>query len=473
MSATLIASSAAIAVASAALLPAAAAPPLDTGQYDAAISQPVDDPYYPSKGDPGFDALHYDLDLSWAPRLRELSAVATITFRSVVDQDRLTLDLSRDLTADAVTLDGITVPASQTGDHLFVDTMAPLPADSDHELTIEYSGRPGPYRTSFTRRDIRNLGWHTKKDGSVWTMQEPFGAFTWYPVNDHPSDKAFYDATVSVPERMAGVFNGELVDDTTAGGRRTTSWHLASPSASYLVTLAIGDYLHYTDQSASGVPISYWLLQGHTQKMLDVARFLPKAMTWLEKHLGPYPFDRAGLVGVRGGSAMETQTLITMNEGFLQYGARNVVLHELAHQWYGDTVTPDNWKDLWLNEGWAMYAQMRWESDAGVQSMRDWRRAMRINDRFLRKFNGPPGEYQRRDFATDTVYLCAAYMIDQLRTKVGPKAFADLWREWPQQHLNSNVDRDDYIDWASERTGMDLRAFITEWLTSEKTPHLP
>ncbi len=472
LSTLVIASASALAVTGTALQPAEAAPPLDTSQYDGAVSQPVEDPYYPSKGDPGFDALHYDLDLSWAPRKAELTGVATIDFRSVVDQDQLTLDLSRDLTATAVTLDGAPVPSSRKGDHLLVDTVLPLPADSQHELVIDYAGTPQPFQTHFSRSDIGTLGWHTKKDGSAWTMQEPFGAFTWYPVNDHPSDKAFYDATISVPQRMVGVFNGELTDDTTTDGRRVTSWHLASPAASYLVTIAVGDFVRYEDQSSSGVPITYWLPSDHSPRVLRVARFLPEAMDWLEKHLGPYPFDRAGIVAIKGNSGMETQTLITLNQQILQFGGRSVVLHELAHHWYGDTVTPDNWKDLWLNEGWAMYAQIRWEVDSGRATMKDWRRSLTANDQSFRHHDGPPGEFDPRDFATGGVYYSVALMIDQLRKKVGGEEFADLWREWPQQHLDSNADRDDYIDWASGRTGTDLRPFLTEWLTSEKTPPL-
>lgn len=446
-----------------------ATPPPDP--YDAALSQPVEDPYYPAKGDPGVDALHYGLDLRWMPRKRRLVGEATILLRSAVDQDRLTLDLSSALTATGVTLDGVPATFTQDGNHLLVDAPG-LSADSRHDLVVDYRGRPQPFETRFVREDISELGWHTKKDGSVWTMQEPFGAFTWYPVNDQPSDKAFYDTTISVPDRMVGVSNGRLLSDTTADGRRVTSWQLDSPAASYLMTVAIGDYVEYDDQGPGGVPVSYWLLRDHSAKMLRVARFLPEAMTWLEKHLGPYPFDQAGIVATDGGSGMETQTLITLNQDVLASGGRAVILHELAHHWYGDTVTPDNWKDLWLNEAWAMYAQIRWDVDTGGSTMRFWRRWLAANDRDLRRVFGPPGEYLPRAFATNGVYLSGALMVDQLRKKIGSTAFADLWREWPQQHLDGNADRDDFIDWASARTGTDLRPFVTEWLTSKTTPDL-
>lgn len=454
------------------LTPADAAVPPPTGEYDAAVSMPVEDPYYPAKGDPGVDALHYDLDLSWAPRRGVLTGVATIDLRSVVDQSQLILDLSDALTATEVSLDGAPADFEQQRQHLVVTTAEVLAADSRHQLVVVYAGEPKPSHTRFNRADIAKLGWHTTKDGSTWTMQEPFGAFTWYPVNDHPSDKAFYTATVSAPARMVGVFNGDLLSDTTADGRRITSWQLDSPAASYLVTLAIGDYVRYDDAGPDGVPLSYWLERDHSARELRTARFLPKAMTWLTEHLGPYPFDRAGIVETPGGSAMETQTLLTMSRSVLKTRNRAVVLHELAHHWYGDTVTPDSWKDLWLNEGWAMYTQLRWEAEHDGMPMRYWRSYLAEADGLFRRQYGPPGEFDRRDFATIGVYYCGALMIDQLRKKIGSEAFADLWREWPQQHLDSNADRTDWIAWASARSGVDLEPFITEWLTSEKTPVL-
>ena len=453
---------------------ASAATPPPPGDYDAALSQPVEDPYYPAKGDPGVDTLHYGLDLRWMPSKRRLVGVATIALRSVVDQEQLTLDLSSALTATDVTLDGTGTTFSQDGNHLVVDAPG-MTADSRHDLVVDYRGEPQPFHTRFIREDISTLGWHTRKDGSAWTMQEPFGAFTWYPVNDQPSDKAFYDTTISVPDRsghLVGVSNGRLVSDTTTAGRRVTTWELDSPAASYLTTLAIGDYVEYDDEGPGGVPVSYWLLRGHSPGELRVARFLPEAMEWLEKHLGPYPFDRAGIVETKGGSGMETQTLITLDDSVLKNNGRDVVLHELAHHWYGDTVTPDSWKDLWLNEAWAMYAQIRWEAHSGQSTMHYWRAYLAASDGYLRRAYGPPGEYRPRAFATNGVYLSGALMVDQLRKKIGPAAFADLWREWPQQHLDSNADRDDFISWASARTGVDLRPFVTRWLTSRTTPHL-
>jgi aminopeptidase N len=193
---------------------------------------------------------------------------------------------------------------------------------------------------------------------------------------------------------------------------------------------------------------------------------------WLETKLGRYPFDRVGAVLVPSDSAMETQTLVTMGSRLLADRAtfRSDLLHEYSHQWYGDTVGPDNWKDLWLNEAFAMYTQIRWEVSRGWRTMDQWRAILEDSDQSLRDSDGPPGEYDRRDFGQLNVYFCGALMLDRLRSRLGEAQFNAVWRAWPQSHRGAAANRDDYIGWLNARTGQDLRPFVTEWLTSPKTP---
>ncbi len=171
---------------------------------------------------------------------------------------------------------------------------------------------------------------------------------------------------------------------------------------------------------------------------------------------------------------METQTLVTMSRELLQQGfyGRSVLMHELGHQWYGDTVTPDTWKDLWLNESWTMYAQLRWEAEHGGRSMADWRALLVANDNRWRREDGPPGEYDKGEFGDACVYYCGALMLDQLRASLGDAVFADLWRAWPAERRDATSNRADWIGWAGARSGTDLTDFITTWLTSPRTPPL-
>ena len=182
-----------------------------------AESQPVEDSYYPDQGDPGVDTLHYGLDLAWDPDTSTLTGIAEVTLRATEDADRLQLDLLDALGVESVTVDGADVGFSQGDNHLVVEQA--VAADEHYTLQVSYAGTPAPVPAPTKRRDFTTLGMNVTPTGELWTMQEPFGAFTWYPVNDQPSDKAYYDFTIRVPQEWVGVANGELESRTVEDGQ--------------------------------------------------------------------------------------------------------------------------------------------------------------------------------------------------------------------------------------------------------------
>ncbi len=437
----------------------------DDPALDPALSQPVEDSLYPDVGDPSVDSLHYDLNLAWTPDTRTLAAEATIELRSTADGDHLQLDFAEQLVVSAVTLDGTDVPFEHVGKDLVVTT--PVVKDERYVLEVTYAGTPQPTPAPTTRSDFSTSGWTITPNGETWTMQEPYGAFTWYPVNDQPSDKAFYDISVTVPSPWVGVANGELVDQTEHDGLTTTSWHLSSPASSYLVTVAIGDYARTSNTSASGLEITYWVPSdrpGLAQGLQAAAA----GLDWLEALLGPYPFDSLGFLLVDSRSGMETQTMITL--GTTNYATSQAVLvHEMAHQWYGDEVTPDDWRDLWMNEGMAMYLQGCWQAeDAGVSvdsvmdGYAEFEPAMRAD-------SGPPAAYDPTQFGEGNVYYGPALMWHELRKQIGEERFWQVVRDWPGLDPETNADRDEYLTWIVQQTGVD-RSFFEDWLLSPTTP---
>ncbi|MGH3498671.1 MAG: M1 family metallopeptidase [Nocardioidaceae bacterium] len=438
--------------------------------YPHAISHPRRDPYYPAEGSPSIDTLHYGLSLTWLRGARVLRGVESIRFRVPHDESRLRLDLGRPLAVSSATLDGRHVTTRHIGSHLFVRP-GRLHRDQRHTLRIVYAGTPRPIKAPVSRGDFSTTGWTTLPDGQTWTMQEPFGALTWYPVNDHPSDKAYYDVRVSAPHSWVGVFNGQMTKRFVRNGRTVTRWHLGSPAASYLTTMAIGPYREYHQVGPHGLPLTYWV-RPVDRRALQVLRQSPTMLRWLEAHLGRYPFDRAGAVVMPSDSAMETQTLVSMGNSLVRYPTlfRSDLLHEYSHAWYGDTVTPDNWPDLWMNESFAMYIQLVWEIDQGWMTRARMRSDLNQQDQVLRNMYGPPGAYYRHDFASGNVYYCGARMLDRLRTKLGPAVFARLLRQWPQTHRFSNGDRSEWIDWLNQQTGRHLRPFVHRWLTLQRSP---
>ena len=439
----------------------------DDPALDVALSEPVEDRVYPDVGDPGVDALHYDLDLTWDPDTSVLTGAETLTFRSTEDDDSFRLDLEPALEVSDVTLDGQPVDFEQDGKDLVV--AADVATDERYVATIGYSGAPEPVAAPTTRADVPSLGWTTMPDGAVWTMQEPFGAYSWYAVNDHPSDKALYDFTLRVPDPMVGVANGELESRTQSRGRTVTRWHLAEPAASYLVTVAFGDYAQAEETSASGVPVSIWLPADEESQMAELRRTTVASLDWAEGVLGPYPFDSLGFLLVDSTSGMETQTMVTL--GLTDYTTSGPVLvHEVVHQWWGDQVTPRDWRDLWMNEGMTMYLQALWESENGGQSLEETIGGWAADGPGLRAEGGPPASYDPETFAEGNVYYLPAVMWHQVRERLGDDEFFRLVKAWPASRDNGHADYDAITTWWEEQSGDELTAIFRRHLLAKRQP---
>ena len=436
---------------------------------DVALSTPVEDSVYPDVGDPGVDALAYDLDLAWTPDSSTLSAVETLVFRATRDATEFQLDLSESLAVSSVTLDGADADHEHVGKDLVVDE--DVEADRRYTLRITYSGTPSPVAAPTTRSDFSNLGWTITGKGETWTMQEPFGAYSWYAVNDQPSDKALYSFTIRAPAPFVGVANGTLLSREQEDGTTTTEWELASPAASYLVTVAIGEFELTRDTSASGVPITYWTPPGAKRGLRNL-RATPGALDWLEEKLGPYPFDSLGIVLVQSRSGMETQTMITLGRTRYTTSAP-VIVHELVHQWYGNLVTPTDWRYMWMNEGMAMYLQGVWQSEFEPENGQSLDELMDYWASFeprLRAEAGPPGDYDPASFGDGNVYYGPALMWHELRGRIGEKTFWTIVRDWPAEHADTNATGEQFVAWLNEQTGQDLTSFYASWLEGEKSP---
>ena len=437
-------------------------------ELDRGESTPVEDLYYPKTSNPEIDTLHYNLALAWDRTV--LTGKATIVFRATRSTNSVDLDMATRLNVSDVAMDGREMAYIQVGDTLVIDVIG-ISRNSQHTLTIDYAGVPKPVRAPSRRSDLsEGLGWTVDPSGDVYTFQEPYGAFTWYPVNDEPSDKALYDVQVTVPKGQVAVFNGTLVGhDSMSPSTTTWSWHTDEPVASYLTTIAIGPYRAYHQAMPDGTPATYWLLPQDRALAPKLEREARTAFVWLEKRLGAYPFDTFGIVIVGGASGMETQTMITLSRGALNERDA-VVAHEIAHQWFGDAVTPTTWQGLWLNEGWAMYMQQWFERSTGHYEYGGGISHWRPLDNESRLRSGPPGNWDPRTFADLNVYLGPAMMLNAIRERVGDAEFETLARAWVTDHEYGNVDRAEFVHWLNAKTGQDFTPLVHRWLDSRRTP---
>ena len=394
----------------------------DDPALDAALSRPVEDRVYPAVGDPGVDALHYQLDLTWAPKSETLDAVETLTFRATEDAEEFQLDFGKTLTVTSIALDGEKATFRERGKDLVV--RAPVRADERYTLEVRYRGTPKPVAAPTTRDDFSTIGWTITDKGETWTMQEPFGAYSWYAVNDHPSDKALYDFTLTTRSPWVGVANGKLESRKRTGGSTVTDWHLDEPAASYLVTVAFGNFTMTKDRSKSGLPLTYWTPRGDESALRSV-QVAGDELDWIEDRLGPYPFSSLGVVVVDSTSGMETQTMITLG---------NHRVHPVA---VGGRARDDPpvVRRPGHAAGLARRVDERGHGDVppgpvggpGVR-LRPSKRHCPTGPPWTSSRGrraGPPANYDPATFGEGNIYYLPALMWDQLRRRIGDDRF------WP------------------------------------------
>lgn len=426
---------------------------------------PTRDSVYPTPSNPGVDALHYGLRLRWAPATHRLHGTEVLTFRAARTTRTVRLALGPTMHVRAAKLDGHRVRATHPEATLVIDHA--VRKGSHHTLRLQYAGMPPKAPPLRAQRDA--LGIYHTSSGDAFTNDEPVGAHHWYAVNDQPSDKAFYDFRLSVPAPRVGVANGRMVSRKRIGHQVVTRFHLDAPAASYLTTVEFGRYRMTRMKPVHGVPITLWTPAGE-KRALTRGKYLPTALRQVEKRLGPYPFGSLSVIIVKGyDSGMENQTLITL--GDTDYDTSNETLvHEVAHQWYGDLVTPRDWRDVWMNEGMATYLGYDWVAQHNAMDLSAVLSHEVFRARMGWDFYGPPGKYHRGDFAADNAYFPPALMWDQLRHKVGSTAFWSMVRAWPAVHAGGNASRAEYLGWVEKRLGRRLSSFFHAWLMGTQMP---
>ncbi|MCL7425156.1 M1 family metallopeptidase [Streptomyces sp. YS415] len=421
----------------------------------------VGDPYFPKAGNGGYDVGHYALDIAYDPASRRLTGAARITARATQDLAAFHLDLFG-LTVDSVTVQGEAARWSRDGQELTVHPPRALDKGGAFEVRVRYSGTP----RTITDPDGSREGWLRTEDGAL-ALGEPTGSMAWFPGNHHPSDKASYTVQVTVPEGLKAVSNGELTGERTARGATTFGWRAAEPMASYVATLAIGRY-EIRRSTAGGVPV-YTAVDPREENTDELA----EVMAWARDAFGPYPFSSTGVIIARAGDseyALETQN----RPVFPGTPDTELLVHEIAHQWFGNSVTPASWKDMWLNEGFATYAEWLWREDHGGDSaQRTFEALYRSDDADLWAF--PPAEPSGAGHISDRpVYERGAMVLHKIRQRVGDDAFGDLVRGWAAARRHGNASTADFTRYVERRApDQDFGRIWADWLYGEGKPDRP
>jgi aminopeptidase N len=429
----------------------------------------VGDAYFPQYGNGGYDIGGYDLKLSYVPASGQLDGTATITATATQDLSAFNFDLAN-LVVSKVSVDGQAATSKATGSELTVTPAAGIAKGKAFTVVVSYGGKPQP----LTNDTLGVGGWLRTRDGA-FALGQPESASTWFPVNDHPSDKATFALSMTVPAGVEAISNGVPGERATSGGKTTWRWAESKPLASYLAFVVIGQYRVRTSTHA-GKPMIIAIpesLPANGDAATSMAATAEVA-DFLATQFGPYPFDSYGGVVLddnRVAYALETQSRpVYGNTFFLGRPNLTVVAHELAHQWYGDSVAIARWQDIWLNEGFATYAEWLWQEHKGERT------AQQSFDRVYSGFNWsiPPANPGPDRIFGDAVYQRGGMTLHALRRTIGDQAFFALLKSWAAEHRDGNVRTEDFIA-AAERAsgGKDLGDLFDAWLFGKEKPARP
>jgi aminopeptidase N len=421
------------------------------------------DPFFPHQGNQGYDVASYRLVLRYDPPTGKLSGTATIAATATEQLSGFHLDL-RGLKVSSVTVDGAAATFTRNGQELIVTPASPIASGASFSTVVRYHGIPA----FVTDADGSPDGWIPTDDGA-FVAGEPQGAPTWFPTNDTPVDKATYTISMTVPDGVTAVGNGTLVRTSSAGGTTTFVWRESRPMASYLATITLGDF-DISQPAGGSVPIYIAVDPREASAAASAMSKLPDILAYEESVLGRYPFETAGAIvdhNAGAGYALETQTKPVFD------GAPDdeTLAHELAHQWFGDSVSLTIWPDIWLNEGFATYVQWMWDEHAGhetvAQQFADGMAIPAANRFWCTPPNALPGP---ASLFSSPVYERGAMTLEAVHQQIGNKDFRRLLKRWATDHRYGNVTTADFEVLAEQISGQDLGALFDEWLTTPRKP---
>ncbi|MFZ4814347.1 MAG: M1 family metallopeptidase [Phototrophicaceae bacterium] len=431
----------------------------------------VGDTLYPELGNSGYDVQHYTLAIRTDLETSLLAGTATLDVIATQDLSAFNLDFLG-LGILLVQVNGVSAGYSREGLELTITPATPIASGEAFTVAIKYFGTPGLSEVGAPF----SIGW-TQTERGVYVASEPSGAATWYPVNDHPSDKATYTIAVTVKNPLVVASNGVLTEVTTEDDHTTYVWQMDQPMASYLATVHIGTFTLDEGVTEGGLPIRNYFPTRYAEAGVSVFARQPEMIAYFETVFGPYPFDVYGSVVTDAliPFALETQTLSMFGTGILGGGlnAESVIAHELAHQWFGDSISPAQWRDIWLNEGFATYAQWLWAEHAYGEEARD----EMVRDGyaaaaspFMAGGSATLGNPSADDLFNRRVYTRGALTLHALRLELGDDAFFTLLQTYTERYQYSNAASADFIALAEEISGRDLQAFFDGWLYDNAPP---
>jgi aminopeptidase N len=407
----------------------------------------------------GFHVRHYELDLTYRVRPNRLEGTASLSVVAEDDLTAMTLDLTGRLSVRRVKAPVRVARFKHSGNKLRLTFADVVPAGTEFTLEIRYGGNPGPRRTAWGE-----IGWEELTDGSLVASQ-PNGAATWFPCDDTPSRKSTYDVRVTADDPYYVVVNGELLERVARGS--ATTWHYQAelPVASYLMTVQTGDYQRFE----LGARTHAWAPPALEADVHQAFARQEEMLELFEATFGDYPYQSYGVVIAEDELEipLEAHGLSTFGINHLDPEWERLLAHEVAHQWFGNSLGLKRWSDIWLNEGFACYCEWLWAEHA---------HGIPVADSVREHYDGLAGKPQDivigdpgpKDMFDDRVYKRGAITLHALRVSLGDEAFFAAVRRYVA------AGRHNLVEPADLRAELgDVDVVWDAWLNEAALPEYP
>jgi aminopeptidase N len=434
------------------------------GASAAGAAEKAKEPFFPHSGNRGYDVRHYNVHLSYRPSNATLRASVNLQLVAKQGLSRFSLDLDG-LRVTEVKVGNQRAAFSRGRGKLLIQPKTRIEDGQGFGVFIRYRGTPG----KVIDPDGSQEGWYRTDDGAL-AVGEPVGTAAWLPCNNVPKDKASFEIAISVPSALKAVSNGRLDQVKRGDGRKTYSWVEAEPMSTYLAVVDIGRG-RLVRSEPDGLPTWTLIDPRLEEESAPVLAKLPEVIRFESKIYGDYPFDQAGSIVDDApdlGYALETQT----RPIYAFAPDLTTVVHETAHQWFGDSVGLQRWPNIWLNEGFATWTEWYYaERHGGQTARRIFHRLYRVpasNSAFWEPPSGHPGT-PKNLFATST-YVRGAMTLEALRAEIGTREMLALLRRWAAGHSYASANIEQFTDLAEEVSGRQLDGLFDAWLYQRGRP---